>query len=263
VDFTGMKGAIDMTPAKVDPDDGTATLLAWNPVTQKKAWEVKQPSFWNGGVMSSAGDLVFQGNGAGWFEAFDAKTGEKLWRFNAGHGIVGAPMTYTVKGKQYVSILVGWGGGVMWSEITNQGWKYGAQPRRLLTFAIDGKTLLPPSAPADMTVRPVDDPKMKLDEAMVKRGAVTFAVNCATCHGLEMVSPGVPAPDLRESQIALSLDAMLTVVKGGALVSNGMPRFDDLTEAQVADIHQYIRAGARQAMGKRPRVVPKAPTAHF
>jgi quinohemoprotein ethanol dehydrogenase len=263
-DFTGMKGAIDMTPALVDKDDGTATLLAWDPIAQKKRWEVRQPSFWNGGVMSTGGGVVFQGNGAGKFEAFDADDGAKLWSFDAGHGIVGAPISYQAQGKQYVSILVGWGGGVMWSNVTNQGWKYGAQPRRLLTFALDGKAKLPRGAPADMKVRPVDDPALVLDERRVASGAIRFGANCAMCHGLELVSPGVPAPDLRESQLALSLEDLRRVVKGGALVSRGMPRFDDLSDRDIEDIYHYIRAGAREALGTRvsPRTA-KVVSAHL
>jgi len=263
-DWTGMKGGIDMVPALVDKDDGTATLLAWDPVAQKKRWEVKQPSFWNGGVMATAGDLIFQGNGAGYFEAFSADTGQKLWSFNAGHGIVGAPISYQVNGRQYISILVGWGGGVMWSKVTNQGWKFGAQPRRLLTFMLDGKAILPPGTPPDMQVRPVDDPALVLDEARIKSGSILFAANCAMCHGLELVSPGVPAPDLRESQLALSPEVIRQVVKDGALLNRGMPRFDELSEGDVEDIFQYIRAGAREALGTRkPADAPKPPSAHL
>jgi len=152
----------------------------------------------------------------------------------------------------------------MWSQVTNVGWKLGAQPRRLLVFALDGKATLPKGEPADMTVRPLDNPDLVLDEARVGRGAIRFGANCAMCHGLELVSPGVPAPDLRESSIATSLGAMMQVVKGGALVSHGMPRFDDLNEQDVEDIYHYIRAGAREALGKRdPALTPKAISAHL
>jgi quinohemoprotein ethanol dehydrogenase len=152
----------------------------------------------------------------------------------------------------------------MWSKVTNQGWKFGAQPRRLLTFMLDGKAILPPGTPPDMHVRPVDDPALVLDEARIKSGSILFAANCAMCHGLELVSPGVPAPDLRESQLALSPEVIRQVVKDGALLSRGMPRFDELSEGDVEDIFQYIRAGAREALGTRkPADAPKPPSAHL
>jgi quinohemoprotein ethanol dehydrogenase len=254
----GTNGQIIISPVKIDADDGTAALLAWNPVTQKRAWEVRLPSLWNGGAMSTGGDLVFQGNGAGFFEAFDAKTGEKVWSFNAGHGIVGAPITYRANGKQYVSILVGWGGGVLFSQFTNQGWKFGAQTRRLLTFALNGKAVLPRSAPADFRVHALDNPAFRVDEARVTRGAAIYAVNCALCHGVNLASPGNPGPDLREAQIPLSLDAMKSVLSAGALSSSGMPRYGNLTEGQIIDLQHYIRAAAREALGKRSANAPEA-----
>jgi quinohemoprotein ethanol dehydrogenase len=257
-EHAGASGQIVISPVKIDADDGTAALLAWNPVTQKRAWEVRLPSLWNGGVMSTAGDLVFQGNGAGFFEAFDAETGKKLWSFNAGHGIVGAPITYRANGKQYVSVLVGWGGGVLFSQFTNQGWKFGAQPRRLLTFALDGKAILPRSAPPDFKVHALDDPAFRIDERRVARGAATYAANCALCHGVNLASPGNPGPDLREAQIPLSLDAMKSVLSAGAFSSSGMPRYDNLTEDQISDLQHYIRAGAREALGKRTANAAKA-----
>ena len=68
-----------------------AELLAWNPVTQQKAWSVSRPAPWNGGVLSTAGNLVFQGTATGKFSAYSADKGEKLWEVDAGNGIVAPP----------------------------------------------------------------------------------------------------------------------------------------------------------------------------
>src|ERR1700691_5620339 len=69
----------------VDSDDGTAGLLAWDPVKQKKRWEIHYAdSYWNGGTLTTAGNLVFQGIGRGQFIAYNASTGDKLWSFDAG-----------------------------------------------------------------------------------------------------------------------------------------------------------------------------------
>lgn len=79
--------------ARLVPDDRTGTLLAWDPVAQKKRWEVRyQDSFFNGETMSTAGNLVFQGTGRGQFVAYNANAGAKLWNFNAGLGIIAAPI---------------------------------------------------------------------------------------------------------------------------------------------------------------------------
>ncbi|CAN7589426.1 PQQ-dependent dehydrogenase, methanol/ethanol family [Phenylobacterium sp. LjRoot219] len=237
-----------MTLITGNPDDKTGWLQAWDPVRQKEAWKVKLDSFWNGGTLTTAGDLVFQGTGDGYLSAYDAKDGKRLWRFNAGLGVQGAPISYSVNGRQYVSVLVGYGGAAAVGG-THVGWKYNAQPRRLLTFALDGKAVLAPSAPADMSVAAVDDPAIKISEADVRAGEALF-ITCALCHGRDAVSAGV-APDLRESGVALDPEAFRQVVHDGALRPTGMPSFENLSDAELRQISAYIRAKAREALGTR------------
>lgn len=244
-------------PVVEKPGDGKGYLVAWDPVKQEKAWEVQHDVLWNGGVLSTAGDVVFQGTADGWFRAFDGRSGDELWKFNAGLGIIAAPMSYEVDGKQYVSILVGYGGtSAAYGKFMDVGWKYGAQPRRLLTFAIDGKTKLPESPPADLTINAVDDPDLELNEEDVIAGR-SLSIMCASCHGVGFYGTGTPGPDLRESELALNLDVFTPYVKGGN-PSQGMPPFGQLTDTQLRQIHAYIRARAREAMGKRPPFDPKA-----
>ncbi len=243
-------------PLRNDPRDGKGKLVAWDPVAQKARWQVPQDLFWNGGTLSTAGNLVFQGTADGYFSAYDAVDGKQLWRFNAGLGIIAAPISYSVGGKQYVSVLVGFGGA--WGEVVYAGWKYGAQPRRLLTFALDGRAMLPPSAPRDMTLHPVDDPKLSLAPADVSAGAGVFMMHCAGCHGKNLVASGAPGPDLRESQLALDPNAIWQVAHDGALAQQGMPPFPELTREQVRQIHAYIRAGARAALSGKSAQPAKA-----
>ena len=102
------------------------------------------PGPWNGGLLSTAGNLVFQGTAAGEFVAYRASDGAKLWSFPAQTGIIAAPMTYTVDGRQYVSVVVGWGG--VFPLVTGElAYKSGRLPNRsrVLTFALDGKAALP------------------------------------------------------------------------------------------------------------------------
>lgn len=243
-------GNLSIKDVEADQHDGQGALLAWDPVQQKAAWTVWHDALWNGGVLSTAGNLVFQGDADGYFSAYDASKGARVWQFNAGLGIGGAPISYTAHGKQYVSVLVGYGGSTAaWGSVMNVGWKFGAQPRRLLTFALNGKATLPPSPPRDKTLHALDKPSYKINVADVAAGHDLF-IACAACHGRNLVSPGAPGPDLRESQIALDPDGLYTVVHDGALIEHGMPQFASFSRQQIGDIYAYIRAGAREALGK-------------
>jgi quinohemoprotein ethanol dehydrogenase len=240
-------GGLGIKDYEADPMDGKGALLAWDPVRQKEAWKAPLDTIWNGGVMASAGNLVFQGAADGYLSAYNATTGERLWRFYTGMGIIAAPMSYAINGKQYVSILVGYGGSAaIWGEVMNVGWKYSG-PRRLVTFALDAKAMLPSSPPRAMTVHAVDDPSVQLNSTDVAAGGELFLA-CAVCHGRNLVATGGPGPDLRESQIALDPDNLWKVVHEGVLIQKGMPSFENLARQQVMQIYAYIRAGAREAL---------------
>ena len=242
-----------LEPITEKPGDGHGYLVAWDPVAQKEVWRVQHKGLWNGGTLATAGGVVFQGTATGYFKAYDAKSGKELWKFNAGLGIIGAPMSYSRDGKQYVSVLVGYGGTTAaYGHFMDMGYKYGLQPRRLLTFAIGGDKSLPPSPPPDFTVHALDDPALTLDEDDVLAGRA-LSVQCAACHGVGLQATGTPGPDLRESAIALDLDSFRALLQSGPLMSRGMPRFENLTEDQIRQLHAYIRAKAREALGKREK----------
>ena len=126
---------------------------------------------------------------------------------------------------------------------------YGAQPRRLLSFAIDGKAQLAPSPPRDMAVHALDDPGIVLDEKAVAAGKEMGFI-CGACHGMAFKGAGAPGPDLRESALSLSEENFYQVVQEGALAERGMPRFP-LGKAQIHNIWSYLRATAREALGTR------------
>ena len=244
---------LSIEPIIERPGDGHGYLVAWNPATQREAWRVQHRGLWNGGTLATAGGLVFQGEATGAFTAYDANSGTVSWRFDAGLGIVGAPMSYSVEGRQYVSILVGYGGTTAaYGHFMDMGYKFGKQPRRLLTFALGGDKMLPQSAPPDFTVHALDVPALELKEADVAAGRA-LSIQCAACHGVGLQSTGTPAPDLRESALALNLDSLGDLLKSGALLERGMPRFQYLTDEQIRDLYAYIRAKAREALGKRPK----------
>src|SRR5271170_3824266 len=82
-------------------------LVAVDLDTGKIAWKAKTPQPLIGGVLATAGDLVFNGEANGWFKAFDAKTGKELWKYNCGAGVNAPAVSYAVGGKQYVAVAAG------------------------------------------------------------------------------------------------------------------------------------------------------------
>ena len=234
----------DELPQKVD----ASWLLAWDPVKQKQAWKVALPGIWNPGTLTTAGNLVFQGRTDGKFVAYDAKIGKALWNFDTGLGISGAPITYSVDGKQFVSLLVGWGGAgtSFGGTVTAQhGWAYGQHPRRLLTFALDSKTQLP-KMPPPVIPQPVVKDDFKVDPLIAEQGHDLYVRNCAFCHGGAAVSGGY-APDLRASQIPVFLEAFHDVVINGSRQAQGMPPFKELTDRDLIAIQHFLRRQAAAA----------------
>jgi glucose dehydrogenase len=94
-------------PTHAGPGGYMGEMVAWNPVTQKKVWGIKEDLPFNGGTLSTGGGLLFYGNLHGMFRAVDARTGKVLWEVRLGSGIGAGPMTYSVGGKQYVAVVVG------------------------------------------------------------------------------------------------------------------------------------------------------------
>ena len=230
-------------------------LMAWNPLTQSPAWHVPNPPGWHAGTMTTAGNLVFQGLGTGQFIAYRADDGEKLWEFDAKHGIAAPPVTFTVDGRQHIALPVGWGGGLAMLGGTmgaQHGWPYKAHPRRLLVFALEGSASLP-ETPPPMFVTPIDDPSFETDPAKVAAGEAHWSKNCAWCHGPAAVASG-GTPDLRASGVMLSLDAMADVIQNGARIRQGMPKFTAFDRDDLEALQHYVRArGACRIVGTTGR----------
>ncbi|HSH12485.1 MAG TPA: PQQ-binding-like beta-propeller repeat protein, partial [Desulfurivibrionaceae bacterium] len=191
------------------PQDYPASLLAWDPVKQEPAWEIAQSSGPNGGTLTTRGNLVFQGRADGILMAYDARTGEELWRFDAGLGISAPPISYELDGRQYVSLLVGWGGGVAGigalfsseeASPRHLGWDYGRHVRRLVTFSLDGSAEMPAQPPPHFP-EPIAAPDFVINADLAEQGALEYGA-CMPCHGLDALAAGM-APDLRASAVAL------------------------------------------------------------
>jgi quinohemoprotein ethanol dehydrogenase len=233
---------------------GNSSLLAWDPVSQRARWKVQTPGAWNGGVMATAGNLVFHGNATGEFVAHDAENGKRLWSFDARMGIAGAPISFLAAGRQYVAVVAGWGGagaGTLGSLGAQFGWVSRVHSHRLLAFVLGGAGQLPTTLPGPQIVQAVDDPTIRLDSAKVELGADLYSHTCISCHGAGVVAAGF-APDLRASSIPLSAGDFKAVVQGGSLLERGMPRFEELSNTELENLRQFIRASARN-----PDIGPK------
>ena len=220
-------------------------LKAWDPVTQTEKWSVEHPGAWNGGVLSTAGNLVFQGNVGGEFVAYNAADGTKLWAFPAQTGIVAAPVTYTVAGEQFVAIVAGWGGtyAISGGHASRKGGP-AINRSRVLAFSLNGKASLPAPEPGPEPPKPIAP---IADATVAKAGENAFHTFCATCHGDSAVGGGV-LPDLRWSPINRSAEGWRDVVIKGARSSAGMVSFAPvLSEPEAETIRAYVIQRANDA----------------
>ena len=212
-------------------------ILAWNPVTQKEAWRVEHGTPWNGGMLTTAGNLLFQGNAHGELAAYKADTGEKLWSFDAGTGIVAPPVTYSVDGVQYVTVMAGWGGAFPLAAQAFGMPKRAPATNRVLTFAIGGTKSLAANEDASISL---PEPPVRFGSAeQLTKGKYAYYDNCVVCHGISLVSPA-SLPDLRVSATLHEPDLWQSVVHDGALQENGMISFSKyLSPEDIEAIRAY------------------------
>ena len=211
-------------------------LIAWDPVAQKEVWRQSHVTVWNGGTLSTAGNLVFQGTADGRFVAYTADKGTKLWESPANTGVMAGPVTYEIDGVQYVTVGAGWGGafplalGALSSPANVQ------PDARVLTFKLGGKDTLPPPKMA-ITEQP-PQPELTGDEDMVAEGRHLYNAHCGMCHGPNALA-GTELPDLR--YMTEQTHAMFTAILAGAYADKGMPAvMDKLSAEDVQAIHQYL-----------------------
>jgi quinohemoprotein ethanol dehydrogenase len=220
-------------------------LSAWDPVAQREVWRAEYPGPWNGGVLSTAGNLVFQGSAAGDLIAYCASDGKRLWSFPAQTGVIAAPMTFAVAGKQYLTVLAGWGG-VFPLVAGELAFKSGHQVNRsrVLTFALDGATQLPPATPASVTFPA--PPARPVSAALAAEGAEEYARRCGMCHGDAAVSGGL-VPDLRYSAALGSDSLWKAVIDAGVLEGEGMISFKAVLNAhQQASVRAFLIKRAQE-----------------
>jgi quinohemoprotein ethanol dehydrogenase len=242
-----------MTDRPVRPDDAYAegtgpvydspgVLLAWDPVARAPRWVREYPFTINGGTLTTAGDLVFQGGADGYLRAFTAQYGELVWEVDLGVGIMAAPMTYELDGVQYLSVLVGWGGS---SGLIGPNSSGAYKPEgRLWTFRLGGDPIIPVEGQPlpELTAIPFDD-----DPAVLAHGEDIYVTHCMLCHGAGGASGGALA-DLRYAAPA-TYDIIQNIVREGAYGGRGMPNLGHiLSEEDVEGVKNWLLSLRAQLM---------------
>jgi alcohol dehydrogenase (cytochrome c)/quinohemoprotein ethanol dehydrogenase len=243
-DFVAAGMPQDPKVKKTILDSIKGKLLAWDPVQQKQAWAIERPGPWNGGILATAGNLVFEGTAGGKFEAYRADNGQKLWSFEAQTGVIAGPVTYTVNGEQYVAVLAGWGG--VFPLVTGEvSFKSGRvrNVSRMLVFKLGGKASLPPLPEVEQPA--LKPPPSRASTTTVHKGERLYQQFCSRCHG-DVAVGGTVLPDLRYSS-TLDSDQWFYVVMDGLLKQNGMVSFaKDLSRQDAAAIREYVIFRANQ-----------------
>ena len=248
ISFTGA----NMSATNLKPTDKTGItgrLKAWDPVARKVVWETEgfannRPS---GGVLATAGGLVFQGNGAGQeLRAYDAKSGQQLWSFNAQTAVYAPPITYELDGQQYIAQSVGGAA---------QGGYFAPGYARMLVFALNSKTALPANQP--YTPPPLNPPASSATAAVIKTGQDKYNQFCSVCHGQDGVQQRGTFPNLMVTPLLHTQQGFDQVVLQGAREEKGMGNFSkELTPEDSAAVLGYLVSRANELKKTMPAVPP-------
>jgi quinohemoprotein ethanol dehydrogenase len=218
-------------------------LLAWDPVKQKEAWRVQYDGPWNGGALATAGNLVFQGNARGEFQAFDATNGKPMWKFDAQTGVVAGPVSFTVGKTQYVAVMAGYGGAYTLSTGFHDGAQRVPPNGRVLVFKLGGTAKLPPYESPELP--PPNPPTETFTEAQIAQGGNIYEGNCGICHGAGARSSGL-VPDLRRSGALNDKETWAGVVHGGMLRERGMVSFSKwFSKDEIEAVRAYVGVQAK------------------
>ncbi len=238
---------VRVDPSKLQPYARSGVkgkLEAWDPIARKIVWQTEPTA--NGrptsGVLATAGNLVFMGNGGGkTLSAYDAKTGAKLWSFDAKTAIFAAPISYNVDGVQYIAASVGGAG---------QGGYFAPTNARMLVFALGAKAVLP--EPAPYTPPPLNPPASTATADVIKHGGEVYTQYCSVCHGANGLQARTSFPNLTVTPLLWTQEGFDQVVLQGGRADKGMGNFGkDLKPEDSVAVREYLisRANAVKAAG--------------
>ena len=210
-------------------------VSAWDPKTQKEVWRVQHATAWNGGLLSTSGNLLFQGRADGYFAAYAADSGQLLWESPTHVGIMAAPVSYSIDGEQYVTVVAGWGGAYGLASGAPRHKGNVLSKGRILTYKLGGDLTLPEPEVTYLAIPA--PPAMDYTPEQVAEGQDLFHQYCAVCHGPGGGTQGPVASLLYSDQSVHEIwDA---IVVGGAFTQKGMPNFKHALDSRKS---QAIRA---------------------
>lgn len=226
--------------------ESRTVLRAYDPVRGRVVWEQPSPLMWSGGVLATAGNLVFQGDLLGQLSVYAADSGKLLQRVDLGTTVMAAPMTDMLRGQQFVALLAGYGGGPMGIPFAPESaaYRYG-NSGRVIVLKLDGGSV---PKPAPVVDTPFPDPPQRPTQASeIEQGGILYNRYCARCH---VFGRGV-LPDLRR-MTSTTHRIFYDIVLNGAYGPKGMARWDDVLSRKDAEaIHTYLVEQAWQAYQPR------------
>src|SRR2546427_7605838 len=220
-------------------------LIAWDPLSDSARWSVEEEIAVNGGVLSTAGNLVFQGQGTGEFAAYAADSGKKLWSVQTKSAIDSIPVTFSVNGEQYVITSVGWGSGsrlfaparTMATPESKRG------PVRLYAFKLGGSVPFPyPHIEVPPVPKP---PESKASLDTIRKGEKLYvSFYCEGCHSPSIDGSGAwvedgAIPDLRYAPPQVHKD-WYQIVMGGTHCDKGMPGLANPPKFAFPNAHSTV-----------------------
>ena len=222
-------------------------LVAWDPLKKQRAWQVRHDKPSNGGILSTAGDLVFQGTWDGSFAAYDAEDGTPLWQYQSDSAILAGPISYELDGEQYIAVAQGSGGTVMLT-VGEELKRNRVNQNKLLVFKRGDFNQTRTVAETDQgnqdsglaTILALGH-KANSNPEVIKRGEILYGQNCASCHGISAKSNHI-VPDLRYMSEQTHSD-FSGIVLGGAYTHKGMIGFYQTLAIDDAEaIHAFLDA---------------------
>jgi quinohemoprotein ethanol dehydrogenase len=214
-------------------------LKAWDPVQRKEVWRAPYPGTQNGGILSTDGNLVFQGSSTGHLLVFNATTGKLLKDIFVGTGIQAAPISYEVDGEQYVAVMAGYGGAVLFFPGEQDAVAKYRNTGRILAFKILGDKVPLPALQTRTDTVPAP-PDMVLNKQMMAAGQELYSSLCSACHSSFGKNHLSELPDLSAMSVTTH-EWFKDILLKGKLSYYGMANFSDiLTEKEVDALHQFL-----------------------
>jgi quinohemoprotein ethanol dehydrogenase len=264
------QAARDLPPltelARGQPDTTIRGFLrAWDPIANRLVWQVdtsdqwagEMNAMWNGGgVMTTAGGLVFQGRSTGYLHVYRADNGRQLAAINVGTSIMAAPMTYELDGVQYVAVMAGFGGAIGGAYPEGSAARRYGNSGRIVAFRLAGGAV---PLPQEVS-RTADFPRPTTERfgsaTSVDLGYALLNRHCTRCH--TNVSGIGTIPDLRRMSTETNAD-FDNIVLGGVRAAKGMGSFAHILSPQdVAAIHAALVDAAWREY-EREHPVPHSP----